>query len=438
MTKKKYLLDTNVLLHDPAALDNFQDNDVYLPIEVIVELDKFKKGSEEKNFHAREACRRLEELTNDDDFTEKDKATEGISLNEQGGRLFFLTSPLPEGLEQSLTHVDDRIICRARQLKEEHPGQETGVVTKDINLRIRLRLAGIPTEDYLFDKAVLNLDEFFERKMKFEVAADLINQFYREGSVTPPAELLPELEENQYLILKCDSQSALGRYQQGTIGKLRYQGKPIESIRPKNYSQHFLLDACLDATVKIVVGLGKAGTGKTVLALAAGLHQVISDEHKQYQKILIFRPTIESGKELGFLPGELEAKISPHFQPVYTALGVIMSEAAVAYPGLSEWLECRPINFVRGDTFHNQYIIVDEAQNFTPKEIKQIGTRLGENSKLVLLGDPFQIDIPYLDDKSSGLMVMTDRFRGKIPEFSYVILDKVERSPEAKIFAEYL
>lgn len=431
--KKNYILDTNVLLHDPEALGNFKENEVYLPIEVVVELDKFKKGSEEKNVHAREACHTLEQLT-EQGFPEG-----GIPLNTVGGKLIFLTSPLPEELERRLTYFDDRIIYRARQLKDQHPESKTVVVTKDVNLRIRVRLAGLEAEDYRFDKAALDLHKFFERKVKFEVAQELVNQFYKEGCVIPPAELLPDLEVNQYLILKYTSQSALGRYQQEKIRQLKYNAdKPVETIKPKNYSQHFLLDACLDENIKIVAGLGKAGTGKTILALAAGIHQVIGDGPRRYTKILIFRPTIESGKELGFLPGEVEEKIGPHFQPINTALRVIMGDAGVDYPGLAEWLDYRPINFVRGDTFHNQYIIVDEAQNFTPKEIKQIGTRLGENSKMVLLGDPFQIDNPYLDEKSNGLTVMTDRFRGKIPEFSYVILDKVERSREAKIFAEYL
>ncbi|MEK6951021.1 MAG: PhoH family protein [Nanoarchaeota archaeon] len=435
--KKSYLLDTNVLLHDPEALFNFQENDVYLPLEVVVELDKFKKGSEERNVHAREACHRLEELTRESNLALKRDLAEGIPLTPQGGKLFFLTSSLPENVEKS-AYFDDRIIYRAQRLREQHPDSDTCVVTKDVNLRIRLRLMGVRAEDYLFDKAVLDLNEFFNRQVKFETSAEVIDTFHKEGAVLPPGEIISRLEEGQYLILKNESQSALGRYHHGKILKLKYTGKAVEKVEPRNYSQRFLLDSCLDENTKIVAGLGKAGTGKTVLALAAGLCQVINEGQQRYKKIIIFRPTIESGKELGFLPGELEEKISPHFQPINTALRVIMGDAAVDYAGLGEWIDYRPINFVRGDTFHNQYIVVDEAQNFTPKEIKQIGTRLGENSKMVLIGDPFQIDNPYLDEKSNGLTVMTDRFRGKVPGFSYVILDRVERSKEAQIFADYL
>ncbi len=442
--KKNYILDTNVLLHDPNALFSFQENDVYLPIEVIVELDKFKKGSEERNVHAREACHHLEKFTEGytNQRNHRGDFDEGLSLNNKGGKLFFLTSRLPDNLESRLSYVDDRIIVRAQQLAQKDEQVETVVVTKDVNLRIRLRLAGVPAEDYLHDKAALDLHEFFNRLVKFEVSPEVIGAFYREGAVPPPEQLLPKLEANQYAILKHESMSALCKYREGKLVKLRYVPKSeVEGIKSRNYSQAFLLDACIDPENTIVAGLGKAGTGKTVLALAAGIHQVIGQGQrhgKKYKKVLIFRPTIESGKELGFLPGELEDKISPHFQSIDTALRVIMGDEAVDYPGLSEWLDYRPINFVRGDTFHNQYIIVDEAQNFTPKEIKQIGTRLGVDSKMILLGDPFQIDNPYLDEKSNGLTVMTDRFRGKVPGFSYVILDKVERSKEAQIFADYL
>ncbi len=452
--KKHYLLDTNVLLHDPAALFQFQENDVYLPLEVVVELDRFKKGSDEINVNAREVIRNLEELT------KEGIPSEGISL-ERGGKLFFLLPPeqkkrkkrtaseqglferVDRGvsiLENKLGYADDRILAWAKTLAQDDPKTYTCLVTKDLNLRLRARILGMHAEDYRHDKAAIDLHALFGREREIVVVKDLIDTIYqqREKGVEAPPELRKCLDHNQYIVLRGESRSALVKYVQEKLVAIRDLSSGIEGIKPRNYSQRFLFDACLDQNFTILTALGKAGTGKTVVTLAAALHQVMKGNDRRYDKVVVFRPILETGKELGYLPGEVEDKIAPHFGPIKTALRIILGDAGVEYQGLDDYIEYRPINFVRGDTLHKSFIVVDEAQNFTHRELKLIGTRMGEGSKIVFLGDPFQIDNPYLDEKSNGLTVITDRLRNKAPEFTYVLLEKVERSRVAEIFANYV
>ncbi len=364
--------------------------------------------------------------------------SQGINLPDHG-KIFF-----PQPKEYSLPelvaelrdpYADPFLIYYASMLKKE--GKEAILVSKDFNLRLRARMEGVDAEDYRHDKTQLDLRTFFRQQLEYDVEPEIINSIMKEGGVPLPDALKDKIEPNQYLVLKHGSQSTLARYHKGQLLKLQHRGS-VENIKPRNKSQHFLLDACLDPSIRFVAALGMAGTGKTLLSLVAGLHQVINEGDQRYNKVVVFRPTLEPGKELGFLPGELDEKISPYFQPINTALRLIFGRKWADYPQRKEWVECRPINYIRGDTLPETYILVDEAQNFTLKELKLIGTRMGEGSKIVVAGDPFQIDHPYLDERSAGLVVMTDKLRKKVPEFAYVILDKVERSPEAEIFAKYL
>ncbi len=447
--KKRYLLDTSVLLHDPESLFHFEDNDVYIPLEVITELDMFKHGTEERNVNAREVHRRLEELM------KGGIPKEGILLGKGGkerggkeekeggeenyGRLYF---HLPGADEKSIlergSDADPILIHWAQELRRHEPERPVSIVAKDLNLRIRARILGVQAEDYKHDKADIDLNEFFKQQIDFTIDSEFINELYKGQKLAPPPEILMKLEENQYLILKQGQQSVVARYKNGTLERLREKIE-AERIKPRNLEQRFLMDACLDPDLTIISSLGRAGTGKTIITLAAGLSQVLHDGQERYNKVVVIRPILETGKELGFLPGEVEDKISPHFQPIEHILELIIGKHARDYPGREEKLEYKPINFVRGDTIDKSFIIVDEAQNFTRKELKLIGTRMGEGSKIVFLGDPFQIDHPYLDEKSNGLTVTTDILRRKkLPHFAYTILQKVERSKEAGIFAEYL
>ncbi len=455
---KRYILDTSVLLHDPAALYNFQEHEVYLLREVTEELDRFKRGTDEKNVHARQVARTLEDLT------KEGIPANGIELGEDKGKLYFLQddlirrklktrspilSTLSEGLEQLLQiahnnfgYNDDIILRRAEKLQQDSAENSVILVSKDITLRIRARTLGLQAEDYRYDKAAIDLNAFFKKGNDMvEVPKELIDQLHTKNKADVPdyfGEIIQhEITENQYFTLRYGSQSVFVRYHHKELHKLR-DSKKVEGITPRNNGQRFLLDACLDSEIGIVSALGKAGTGKTIIALAAGIHQATKGAEKRYDKVIVFRPMMQAGKELGFLPGDLDDKIGPYFKPIDTALKVILGDAAADYAKYSDFIECMPINFARGDTIHNSYIIIDEAQNFTAKELKLIGSRAGMNSKLVIVGDPFQSDNPYLDEKSNGLTVLTDRFRGKVPEFAYVILDKGERSKIAGIFADYL
>lgn len=450
--KKRYLLDTSVLLHDPESLFSFEDNDIYIPLEVITELDMFKHGTEERNVNAREVHRKLEELMRGGipkegillgkGGKERGGKEEKEGKEEDCGRLYF---NLPGAEEKSILErgndADPILIHWAQELLRQDHNTPVSIVAKDLNLRLRARILGAKAEDYLFDRVDIDLNEFFKRKLEFIVEASLIDGLHESRQeIASPEELSAQLEENQYLILKQGQKSAIARYRSGTLKKIG-EKRPIEGIKPKNLEQHFLMDACLNPEVTIISALGRAGTGKTIITLAAALSQVLKDskEDQRYNKIVVIRPILETGKELGYLPGEVEEKISPHFQPIEHVLEIILGPHARDYPGREETIEYKPINFVRGDTIYKSFIIVDEAQNFTRKELKLIGTRMGEGSKIVFLGDPFQIDHPYLDEKSNGLTVTTDILRRKkLPHFAYTILQKVERSKEAGIFAEYL
>lgn len=457
--KKRYVLDANVLMHDPASLFSFEDNDVYIPLEVIGELDKFKKGNTDINVNAREVIRTIERMTRDG------LPPGGIQLEEGGGlgKLHFL---LPEehddiGLEDRVddTYVDTIVLKRVKKLSEQDPETQTVLVTKDGGLTIRTRALDLPNlkaEDYLHDKVTFNLRDFFEnRELEYFVDPTTIDALHRQDRrVMVPGELSGKLEENQYLVLRNgESQSCLVQHRKGQLYLLKKQR--VGNIQPRNHSQHFLLDACFNPDLTIVSALGKAGTGKTLLTLAAALNQVMG-ENKKYEKVIVFRPITQVGKELGFLPGDLDDKIQPYFRAIDTAMEVICRdsdsisalkerfrpEQSNAYvqrvQEMAKYLEKRPITFERGDTYHHAFIIVDEAQNLTPRELKMLGTRMGEGSKMVVTGDPFQIDNPYLDERNNGLTTITHRFRGRMPEFAYVILDKGERSREADIFADYL
>lgn len=441
---KRYILDTSVLLHDPKAIFSFEDNLLYLPMEVVGELDKHKTGLDQRNVNAREINRTLEELTRED-FDPK----EGVSL-PNGGRLFFLN-------ERSIqsNYNDDIILAKAINLRKEHPEDQVVLVAKDLNLLLRARIDGLSAQDYKHDQAHMDLKSFFNREVDtLDVGNELIRDLHQHVSVDVPDYLVErvasQLQPNQYLVLREDRNQILAKYKDGKFVIIERAGK-VEEILPRNNEQRFLLDACLDEDYRIVAGLGKAGTGKTLMALAAAIHQVTKNnpaanfvptdraknyKKSEYNKVVVFRPMLESGKGLGFLPGSLEDKINPYFQPVNTALQLIMGDAAADY-STQDFIDCRPLNFIRGDTLHNSYVIVDEAQNYTPAELKLIGTRIGDSSKLVLLGDPYQSDNPYLDERSNALSLVPDRFRNKIKEFAYVILNKVERGRVAEIFAEH-
>jgi len=452
--RKKFVLDTSVLLHDSSSMFKFGDNDIYIPLAAIGEVDKFKKGQTDLNVNARQVSRELKKLV------KYGIPESGIEI-PNGGRLFFLS---PDnhgevGLEERLedAYADTIMLKQALKLSESDSDKSiTILVTNDTNFLIRAKILGLEAEDYRHDKVAFDLHDFFNNRITYKVNPDLIDSVFgnKEEGFMPHEDLRKQLEENQYLVLKNGSQSCLSRYKKGMLFPIRSSSEKVGEIKPRNYSQRFLLDACLSPDLSIVSAIGKAGTGKTLLAIAAALQQVMYDDRRKYEKIIIFRPIMGVGGEsLGYLPGDVDSKIGPYFRAIDTAIAVALgdirghtilskqlekagyADKRITEEDIKSRIEKMPITYSRGDTYHHTFMIVDEAQNLKPSEIKMLGTRMGYGSKIVLTGDPFQIDNPYLDEKSNGLTTTTYKLRG-VPEFAYVVLDKGERSREAEIFAD--
>ncbi|BEG98885.1 PhoH family protein [Bacteroides sedimenti] len=429
-TKKNFVLDTNVILHDHDCLTSFQENDIYLPIVVLEELDKFKKGNSEINFNAREFVRELDLITDDKLFTK------GASLGEGMGRLFIITG----GVESEIVRksfperqADHEILSAAEVLTRKHPKMKTILVTKDVNLRMKARSIGVLCEDYINDK-VVNIDIFEKSNEIFDgVPAELIDKIYssKEGVDINDLDFKNVLHPNECFVMKSERNSVLVRYNPLThtvhrVGKAKHYG-----IEPRNAEQSFAFEILTDPDVKLVALTGKAGTGKTLLALAAALSCM-----NDYKQILLARPIVAlSNKDLGFLPGDTAAKVAPYMQPLFDNLNVIKHQFSPTSTEVrrlddmqkSGQLVIEALAFIRGRSLSETYCIIDEAQNLTPHEMKTIITRAGEGTKMIFTGDIQQIDHPYLDSQSNGLVYMIDRMKGQ-NIFAHVNLVKGERS----------
>lgn len=429
-TKKNFVLDTNVILHDYNCLKNFQENDIYLPIVVLEELDKFKKGNEQIHFNAREFVRSLDEITGDDLFTR------GASLGEGMGRLFVVTGMVEAPRVWSSfaeKSPDHQILAVTDWLTRRDPKVKTILVTKDVNLRMKARSIGLLCEDYITDK-VINVDVFDKSNEVFEgIDPSLIDRIYaeREGVDIDQLEFHQLLHPNDCFVLKSDRNSVLARYNPFTHVVQRVRKAKCYGIEPRNVEQSFALDVLSDPDVKLVAVTGKAGTGKTLLALAAALSQLTT-----YKQILLARPIVAlSNKDIGFLPGDANEKVAPYMQPLFDNLNVIKHQFAPTSTEVkrlddmqkSGQLVIEALAFIRGRSLSETYCIIDEAQNLTPHEIKTIITRAGEGTKMVFTGDIQQIDQPYLDSQSNGLVYMIDRMRDQ-SLFAHINLVKGERS----------
>ena len=438
--KKNFVLDTNVILHDHRCLESFEENDIYLPIATLEELDKFKKGSDQLSYNAREFIRRLDALTSDD-FRKR-----GAPLGDNKGTLFVVTDDKYQQVVASafLERIPDhRILSCAYTVAEEHPEMKTILVTKDINLRMKARSLGILVEDYKTDK-VADTDVFSKLPDVYDdVNADLIDQIY-----TAPAgidahlfDFADQLSPNDCFVLKSNRSSALARFNPFS-GKIKKVEKTTNyGITPRNAEQCFAFEILNDPDVKLVGVTGKAGTGKTLIALAAALKQ-----SGLYKQILLARPIVSlANKDIGFLPGTEKEKIAPYMQPLFDNLNVIKAQFAAnsaEVRQLDEWqknnrLVIEALAFIRGRSLAETFCIVDEAQNLTPHEIKTIVTRTGEGTKMVFTGDIQQIDSPYLDAQSNGLAYMIDRMKGQ-NLFAHVNLLKGERSELAERASDLL
>ena len=439
-TKKNFVLDTNVILHDSNCLKNFQENDIYLPIVVLEELDKFKKGNEQINYNAREFVRELDLLTDDDLFSK------GVKLGEGLGRLFIVTGSInaPKVLESfPCKKPDHQILAVAEFLSSKNPKIKTILVTKDVNLRMKARSVGILCEDYITDK-VLNVDIFEKSNEIFDnVDPTLIDRIYssKEGIDLGEFDFKGLIHPNECFVLKSDRNSVLARYNPFTHTINRVIKVKNYGIEPRNAEQSFAFEILNDPNVKLVALTGKAGTGKTLLALAAALGKLT-----EYKQILLARPIVAlSNKDIGFLPGDAQEKVAPYMQPLFDNLNVIKRQFAsnstevkrIEDMQKSEQLVIEALAFIRGRSLSEMYCIIDEAQNLTPNEIKTIITRAGEGTKMVFTGDIQQIDQPYLDSQSNGLVYMIDRMKDQ-NIFAHVNLMKGERSELSELASNLL
>jgi PhoH-like ATPase len=435
---KLFVLDTSVLLFDHNAILNFEENDIAIPITVLEELDNFKLGNETKNFEARGVIRMLDKLSDGVGLNQ------WISLGEGKGRLKIVMNPNPKINAEDIYGYgknDHKILNTALYLQERTKRSKIILVSKDINLRIKCKALGMTAEDYLTGK-VKDMENLSENLPVIDdMDADSIRELYSKKSISEDGILKDNKIANGYYILNNCSQSALSRYNEDT-NQLELVTKTYAfGIKPKNAEQTFALNALLNDEIKLVALQGIAGTGKTLLALAAALEQ-----KNKYQQIILSRPIVPlSNRDIGFLPGDAEDKISPYMQPLWDNLNFIQSQfkknerknKVVEELKNSGQLSITALPFIRGRSLTHAMFIIDEAQNLTPHEMKTIITRAGEGTKIVFTGDIHQIDTPYLDEQSNGLSYLIDKLRGN-NLFATIKLQRGERSELANIATDLL
>lgn len=438
--KSTFILDTNVVLHDYQCLDHFQEHDVVIPITVLEELDSFKKGNDSINFSARSFIRQLDSLA------DGGLPPEGIPLGEGRGRL--LVRHAQNGIK-SLDGIftedtpDHRIIAVAAELQRQLPNENVVLISKDINLRMKALAVGLAAEDYITDKIDCPDDLYSGSALVEGVSQNAISALYEQPYSIEPEQvsLLEEPVANQFYILRNGSRSALAC--QSPADNLLHRVRKCRAfgIDPRNAEQAFALHALLDPDIQLVTLTGKAGTGKTLLALAASL-----ELRNKYRQLYLARPVVPlSNRDMGFLPGDIQSKLDPYMHPLWDNLGVIRNKYArdsgehqmVQDMVESEKLIITPLAYIRGRSLEKVFFIVDEAQNLTPHEVKTIITRAGEGTKFVFTGDIYQIDTPYLDSRSNGLAYLVSRMRGQ-SIYAHVNLVRGERSKLAELASDIL
>lgn len=445
MKKKVFILDTNVILHDSSCIYNFNEHDIIIPITVLEELDHFKKGSQVINFHAREFVRELDKLSHEKLFNG------GVPLGDDKGRIGVrLEKDMHKDLGSTFPNVekeDHRILNIAYHVKEEKKDRTVILVSKDVNLRMKARSIGLMAEDYTTDH-VKNPSELYSGYRYVDgFSSDLIEKLYADNGELKVDDYagMGELKPNEFLVLKNGNKSALATCVCSSLESdrvlRRVKKESVYGIVPRNAEQSFAVEALINNDIKLVTISGKAGTGKTLLALAAAL-----EKRKDYRQIVLTRPVVPlSNKDIGFLPGDIQSKIKPYMQPLYDNLGVIrnqFSEKSEMYRALQrmvddEKLIIEPLAYIRGRSLVKMYMIVDEAQNLTPHEVKTIITRAGEGTKIILTGDVNQIDHPYLGLNSNGLSTLIDKMQGQ-DLYAHIDLKKGERSELAELASNIL
>jgi PhoH-like ATPase len=428
---KTFVIDTNVLIHNPEAVMSFRDNEIVIPLWVLEELDHLKSYSDQRGKSAREAIRFIATATKNGNLHDGVKLENGSILRV----VMTMSKDIPEGF--LLDKNDNKIIMTAYALQQQ--GKRVFFVSKDINARVKAVSLGLRAVDY--EKQKVDINTLYSGYRDSDVSADTFDTFERDRVIPWKDTLHP----NEYAVLndRVNSRTAIGRYDVASrvLNWITREIDPICGISALNERQRIAIDLLMDDTIPLVTLLGKAGTGKTLLAIAIGLKKVI--EEKKYSRMLVSRPVVPVGKDIGYLPGEKTVKMSNWMEPLFDNLEYILG--VYKRPSLKSMdqlikdktLEIEALSFIRGRSLPNQFIIIDEAQNLTPHEVKTIVSRAGENTKVVLTGDPYQIDNMYLDANSNGLTYLVDAFKGQTV-FGHVILQKSERSTLAELATELL
>ena len=437
--RKLFVIDTNVVLHDSTCIHQFEENDIVVPISVLEELDHFKRGNEQLHFNAREFLRQLDELSNQ-------KSTDDSNLQDQKqGKVRVVVNhnwhPDVEAAFQE-DCPDHRILNCAYKLSNNNSGRETILISKDTNMRLKARSLGITAEDYTTDK-IMNLDSVYTGSRLVEDAPGAaIETLINTGQIDPTAfPRITKPKANENFIIRNGTKSALATYNAIEDKILRVEKMPAYGILPRNAEQSFALHMVTDNKVQLVTLSGKAGTGKTLIALAGAL-KCGSD----YRKIYLARPIVPlSNRDLGFLPGDIQSKMEPYMQPLFDNLSVIRHQFRAKdkrVKKINQMLEdekllITPLAYIRGRSLQRSFFIVDEAQNLTPHEVKTIITRAGDGTKIVFTGDIQQIDHPYLDKRSNGLTYLISRMKNQ-DMYAHITLEKGERSQLADLASELL
>ncbi len=445
MEQKIFVLDTNVLIHNPRAMFSFADNHVVIPIVVIEEVDQFKKGLDEKGRNARQIGRYL------DDLRQSGSLQDGVPTDQGGIIQVTVKREITEAASNLIfmDRNDNLIIGTALYFKKQFPEKQVVLVSKDVNVRIKADTVGIRAEN--FETDTISFDEFYTGWTHEELEPELFEALMSDKVIENPFE---NLYPNQYIraTMKGDGDDPLTLrydYVNNTLHRLRhYLGRDVFGITARNFEQEMALDLLLDDEVKLVSLSGKAGTGKTLLAIAAGLKKVVDDE--KYKRLVVSRPISPLGKDLGYLPGSKAEKFNPWMQPIYDNMDILLTaheekadsggkiKRRASIDDLMDFgfLELEPLTYIRGRSLPDQFMIIDEAQNLSPHEMKTIITRAGMNTKIVLTGDPYQIDIPYLDAISNGLSVAVEKLKTE-GLVGHMTLEKGERSALADLAAKY-
>ena len=435
-SKKIFVIDTNVILHDATCIQNFEDNEVVIPISVLEELDQFKRGNEQIHYNAREFLRLLDELSVDSDMSD---------LNQFDGKIRVVVNhswhPDVEVIFKE-DCPDHRIINCAFKLHEETPDKKIVLVSKDTNIRLKARSLGILAEDYTTDTIEDISDIYPGNRLIENVSTEEIDMVYSSVNIgTNDLQSIEKPTPNENFILKNGQKSVLAYFDPFEKSIVQINNPNAYGIIPRNAEQSFALNMLLDNRIKLITISGKAGTGKTLLALASAL-----EKRKNFSKIFLARPIIPlSNRDLGFLPGDIHSKLDPYMQPLFDNLSVIRNQFKNSDQRalrINEMLEhekllITPLAYIRGRSLQKSFFIVDEAQNLTPHEVKTIITRAGEGTKVIFTGDIHQIDHPYLDKKSNGLTYLISRMKGQ-DVFAHITLEKGERSDLADLASNLL